>query len=163
MAKVLLLNGSPRADGCTATALQEMIKIFEAEDIETELIQIGGKNIRGCIACNKCNELGCCVFDDAVNKAAKLLEECDWIYMIAAGDPVSAQKIERLENVLEKMKMEDLRRKFVRLQIPFMDHLPQCLEAHNRGKLSEWVRKFMIAEEKHGLSGVEAEITESCD
>ena len=101
--------------------------------------------------------------NDSVQGVLKLLEECDRIYMIAAGDPVSAQKIERLENVLEKMKMEDLRRKFVRLQIPFMDHLPQCLEAHNRGKLSEWVRKFMIAEEKHGLSGVEAEITESCD
>ena len=41
MAKVLLLNGSPKANGCTATALNEMIKVFEQEGIETEIIQIG--------------------------------------------------------------------------------------------------------------------------
>ena len=101
--------------------------------------------------------------NDSVQGSLKLLGECDRVYMITPGDSISAQKIERLETVLEKMKLEKLRRKIVRLQIPFMDPLPECLEAYNRGKLSEWVRKFMIAEEKHGLSGVEAEITESCD
>ena len=44
MAKVLLLNGSPRANGCTAAALAEMIRVFEAEGVETELIQVGNKD-----------------------------------------------------------------------------------------------------------------------
>lgn len=54
MAKVILLNGSPHVSGCTATALEEMIKVFQAEGIETELIQVGNKSIRGCISCNQC-------------------------------------------------------------------------------------------------------------
>ena len=86
MAKVLLLNGSPRANGCTATALQEMIRTFEAEGIETELIQIGSKNIRGCTACGKCDELGKCVFDDLVNETAPKLAEADGVGL---GSPVS--------------------------------------------------------------------------
>ncbi len=85
MAKVLLLNGSPRAHGCTATALEEMIKTFEEEGIETELIQIGNKNIRGCIACHKCDELGKCVFDDLVNEVARKLDEADGLVV---GSPV---------------------------------------------------------------------------
>ena len=51
MAKVLLLNGSPKADGCTATALNEMITVFHEEGIETEMVHVGNKNIRGCVAC----------------------------------------------------------------------------------------------------------------
>ena len=54
MAKVLLLNGSPRPNGCTATALKEMIPVFEAEGIETEIIHVGNKDIRGCISCGSC-------------------------------------------------------------------------------------------------------------
>ena len=53
MSKVILLNGSAHQHGCTATALEEMIRVFEAEDVETELIQVGSKNIRGCISCGK--------------------------------------------------------------------------------------------------------------
>ena len=65
--KVLLINGSPRPNGCTATAFEEMIKIFDAEGVETEIIQVGNKDIRGCISCNTCWERGTCVFDDLVN------------------------------------------------------------------------------------------------
>ena len=54
MPKVLLLNGSPHVHGCTATALEEMIKIFNEEGVETKLLQVGNKNIRGCIACGGC-------------------------------------------------------------------------------------------------------------
>ena len=50
MAKVLLLNGSPHPHGCTAAALDEMVKIFEQEGIQTEIIQVGGKSIRGCMS-----------------------------------------------------------------------------------------------------------------
>ena len=58
MAKVLLINGSPKNNGCTVTALTEMIKVFQSEDIETELVHIGSKDIRGCIACGHCKESG---------------------------------------------------------------------------------------------------------
>lgn len=75
--KVLMLNGSPHAKGNTAIALEEMKKIFEQEDIETEEILVGNKDIRGCIACYTCYEKGKCVFDDIVNEIAPKFEECD--------------------------------------------------------------------------------------
>lgn len=83
--KVLMLNGSPRAKGNTALALEEMKKIFDAEGIETELIQIGQRDIRGCIACNRCKETGRCVFDDLVNEVAPKFEACDGLVV---GSPV---------------------------------------------------------------------------
>jgi multimeric flavodoxin WrbA len=75
--KVLMINGSPRVNGNTSVALNEMKKTFEEEGIEVEIAQIGNKDIRGCIACNSCAETGKCVFDDAVNELAKKFEECD--------------------------------------------------------------------------------------
>lgn len=77
MPKVLLINGSPKSKGCTFTALDEMIKIFNENEIETELIHIGSKDIRGCIACNHCRQDGKCVFNDTVNEAALKFEEAD--------------------------------------------------------------------------------------
>ncbi len=85
MAKVLLLNGSPHANGCTAAALAEMISVFETEGIETELIQVGSENNRGCIACGGCDELDRCVFDDLVNEVAEKLETADGLVI---GSPV---------------------------------------------------------------------------
>lgn len=85
MSKVLLLNGSPHANGCTAAALEEMIKVFEAEGIETELIQVGIKDIRGCIACGRCEEAGKCVFNDLVNEVAPKFEAADGLVV---GSPV---------------------------------------------------------------------------
>lgn len=75
--KVLLVNGSPHLHGNTDAALQEMIKIFRAEGVETEVLHIGHKAIRGCIACRKCAQTGRCVFDDEVNAAAPKFAECD--------------------------------------------------------------------------------------
>ena len=75
--KVLMLNGSPRKDGNTAIALREMEQTFTKEGIETETVQVGNKNIRGCIACNFCKDNGRCVFDDAVNQLAPKFEEAD--------------------------------------------------------------------------------------
>ena len=60
--KILMLNGSPRHNGNTAAALEEMKAVFAAEGLETELVQVGGQAIRGCIACGRCRELGRCVF-----------------------------------------------------------------------------------------------------
>ena len=75
--KVLLINGSPRANGNTAAALMEMIKIFESEGIETEVLHVGNKDIRGCVACGSCGRNGKCVFEDMVNESAAKFKECD--------------------------------------------------------------------------------------
>ena len=85
MSKVILLNGSPHANGCTATALGEMIKVFQEEGIETELIHVGNKSIRGCISCNRCSETGKCVFDDLVNEVAPKFAGADGLVV---GSPV---------------------------------------------------------------------------
>ena len=68
--KVLLINGSPRRDGNTSIALGEMEKIFQEEGMETEVVQVGNKAIRGCAACMACKKNGKCVFDDLVNETA---------------------------------------------------------------------------------------------
>lgn len=83
--KVLLLNGSPHANGSTYTALHEMEKIFQNNGIETELIQVGNQAIRGCVACGACAKLGKCVVDDAVNQIAPKFEEADGLVV---GSPV---------------------------------------------------------------------------
>lgn len=83
--KVLMINGSPRTNGNTATALHEMEKIFAQEGIETELVHVGNKDIRGCIGCRKCYETGACVFNDLVNETAAKFEACDGLVV---GSPV---------------------------------------------------------------------------
>ena len=75
--KVLMINGSPHSKGNTFIALQEMEKIFKQEGMETEIVHVGNKDIRGCIACYSCYEKGKCVFDDIVNETAHKFEECD--------------------------------------------------------------------------------------
>ncbi len=79
--KVLILNGSPRANGNTALAIREMEKIFAAEGVEFETIVVGNKDIRGCVACGNCSETGKCVFDDEVNEIAKKFEEADGLVL----------------------------------------------------------------------------------
>ncbi len=83
--KVLMVNGSPHANGNTYTALHEMEKVFVEEGIEVEILMVGNKDIRGCIGCRKCADTGKCVFDDLVNESAKKLEECDGLVV---GSPV---------------------------------------------------------------------------
>ncbi|MDO4283940.1 MAG: flavodoxin family protein [Eubacteriales bacterium] len=75
--KVLMINGSPHAQGNTAIALREMESIFAQEQIETEILHVGNKDIRGCVACYACRKRGKCVFDDMVNEAAPKFEACD--------------------------------------------------------------------------------------
>lgn len=75
--KVLMINGSPHAKGNTYTALHEMEKVFAEEGIGTEIVHVGNKDIRGCIACQSCHEKGKCVFEDLVNETAAKFEECD--------------------------------------------------------------------------------------
>ena len=75
--RVLLLNGSPRANGNTALALREMEKVFAQNGVQTETVLLGNQAIRGCTACGACAKLGRCVFDDAVNELAPKLEAAD--------------------------------------------------------------------------------------
>ena len=75
--KVLILNGSPRVGGNTTVAVEEMERIFREEGVEVEPVQVGARDIRGCIACGRCAETGRCVFDDIVNELAPKLEAAD--------------------------------------------------------------------------------------
>ena len=83
--KALLINGSPHANGCTATALSVVAKELEKNGIEAEIAHVGHKNIRGCIACFKCKETGRGVFDDMVNEVAPKFEQAD---ALVVGSPV---------------------------------------------------------------------------
>ena len=83
--KVLILNGSPRVGGNTTTAIAELEKVFRAEGVEVETVQVGALEIRGCIACNKCAEGGGCVFDDIVNELSPKFEAADGLI---AASPV---------------------------------------------------------------------------
>ena len=75
--KVLMINGSPRTNGNTSLALDEMVKIFKEEGVEAEVVRVGNKDIRGCIACGSCFTKGKCAFDDIVNELAPKFEEAD--------------------------------------------------------------------------------------
>ncbi len=83
--KALMINGSPRRGGNTSIALAEMEKVFAAEGIDVETVQVGHRDIRGCISCYKCFERGKCVFDDLVNETAPKLDEADGLVV---GAPV---------------------------------------------------------------------------
>lgn len=83
--KVLLINGSPKTNGNTAFALEQMAEVFAAEGIETEIIQVGSKDIRGCIGCGQCYKAGKCVFDDLVNEVGEKLAQADGMVV---GSPV---------------------------------------------------------------------------
>jgi multimeric flavodoxin WrbA len=86
--KVLLINGSPKAQGCTYTALCEVAKALEKENIDTEIFHVGNKPIRGCMACNACfgeDADGCVFDDDTVNIALAKAKEVDGFIF---GSPV---------------------------------------------------------------------------
>ena len=86
MSKVLLINGSPHAKGCTYTALRTVADELERNGMETEIVHVGNKDIRGCIGCYKCREIGKCVFgNDLVNEVAKKFEQADGLVI---GSPV---------------------------------------------------------------------------
>lgn len=83
--KVLLINGSPHVDGVIALALNELSDTLNRCNIETEIIHVGNKDIRGCIACRSCKKTGKCVFDDCVNEIAFKLKDADGLVV---GAPV---------------------------------------------------------------------------
>ena len=99
--KVILLNGSPRKDGNTNMALEEMKKVFDAEGVETEFVHIGNKPISGCTACFACYKLGKCVTDDIVNELAAKLNEADGI--VIASPVYYASANGTLTSVLDRL------------------------------------------------------------
>lgn len=84
--KVLMLNGSPHEKGCTYTALWEVAGQLNEAGIETEIMHVGGGDVRGCMGCGACGRLGRCIFDgDKVNEAVEKMKECDGLVV---GSPV---------------------------------------------------------------------------
>ncbi len=83
--KILMINGSPRRDSNTGIALTEMEKVFNKNGIQTETVQIGSLDIKGCQGCGYCFKNGKCVIDDIVNTLAEKLKECDGLVV---GSPV---------------------------------------------------------------------------
>ncbi len=83
--KVMIVNGSPHPNGNTAIGLREVQKVLEENGITTEWLQLGNKDVRGCIACNYCKKHGKCVFNDVVNETAPLFEKADGLLV---GTPV---------------------------------------------------------------------------
>jgi multimeric flavodoxin WrbA len=94
--KVILVNGSPHPHGCTYTALSEIAETLKKETIEAEIFQIGNKPLSGCISCNKCAELGKCVFDDKVNEFTEAAAQVDGfvfgspVHYAAAGGAIAS-------------------------------------------------------------------------
>lgn len=84
--KVLLINGSPRGKGNTYIALSEVAKALEENGLEAEIVSIGAKAVKGCMACNKCAELGRCVFNDTLYNTVR--EKLETIDGIVIGSPV---------------------------------------------------------------------------
>lgn len=99
--KVLIINGSPRIDGNTTVAVKELEKVFSKEGIETEIVQVGGKDIRGCIACLSCVKTGKCVFNDIVNEIAEKFENADGL--IVATPVYYAQANSTVVSLLTRM------------------------------------------------------------
>lgn len=83
--KVIILNGSPKANGNTATALREVEHVLNQQGIETEYLHVGHQHIHGCIACNRCWETGKCAFDDVVNSISEKMKDADGLLV---GSPV---------------------------------------------------------------------------
>lgn len=83
--KVLMINGSPHKEGNTYIALHEMERIFQEKGVETEIVHIGNKTIRGCVACYSCMKTGKCAIDNLVNEIAPKFAECDGLII---GSPV---------------------------------------------------------------------------
>lgn len=99
--KVLMINGSPKANGNTAAALAEMEKIFAEEGIEVETVQVGNQSVRGCVACNGCARAGKCVFDDVVNELAAKFEGADGL--VVASPVYYASANATLTAVLDRL------------------------------------------------------------
>ena len=99
--KVLMLNGSPKANGNTALALKEIGTVLEKEGVEVEIVQVGHLAVRGCVACLSCRKTGKCAIDDIVNELAEKLKEADG--MVVASPVYYAAANSTLTAVLDRL------------------------------------------------------------
>ena len=99
--KVLMLNGSPKANGNTALALREIASVLEKEGVEVEIVQVGHLAVRGCVACLSCRKTGKCAIDDIVNELAEKLKEADG--MVVASPVYYAAANSTLTAVLDRL------------------------------------------------------------
>lgn len=99
--KVLILNGSPRSNGNTSIAINELVKTFKEDNVEVEVVNVGNEPVRGCVACGYCFEKGKCVFNDVVNKIAPLFSSCDGL--IVASPVYYASANGTLISVLDRL------------------------------------------------------------
>ena len=139
--KVLMINGSPRAKGNTAAALQEMEKIFAAEGIACETILVGNQPVRGCVACGGCYQSGKCVFDDVVNELAEKFRDADGL--VVASPVYYASANATLTAVLDRL--------FYSTDFPKIMKVGASVVAARRGGLSatyDELNKFF------GISGM---------
>ena len=100
--KVLLFNGSPRANGCTFTALCEIANVLNSQGVETEILQIGNKPVQDCIGCNGCANTGKCVFtSDQINEWIQKAKSADGFVF---GTPVYyAHPTGRILSVMDRL------------------------------------------------------------
>lgn len=110
MAKVILLNGSPRKNSNTLIVLNECAKAIEGEGVETEIVSLKGMKIESCIACNKCVEKGNCILNDGLDEIIDKIREADGFipaapvyFGTARGDIMSAlQRIGKVSRGTDK-------------------------------------------------------------
>ena len=120
MGKVIILNGSPKANGNTATALHEVEHILQQEGIETEWIHVGHLQIHGCIACNRCWTTGICAFGDIVNEISAKMREADGLLI---GSPVyfaspNGTLLSLLDRLFYSNTMDVLNKYFLKTNMP---------------------------------------------
>lgn len=100
--KVLMINGSPHAQGCTATALNAVAKVLRAAEIDTEIVWLGDKAVLDCVGCGACAKLGRCIFDDDI--VNELLEKAKLAQGFVFGSPVYyAHPSGRIISVLNRL------------------------------------------------------------
>ena len=81
--KILIINGSPRQGGNSEILIKEITKVFDDLSADYDVLNIGNKDIRGCIACGYCHDNNKCVFDDEVNIASRLFKEADGLILVS--------------------------------------------------------------------------------
>lgn len=81
--KVLIINGSPRLNGNSQVLISNMVKVFNEYNVDVDVVEIGNKDVRGCIACGHCHENNGCVFNDIVNETAPKLKNADGLVLVS--------------------------------------------------------------------------------
>lgn len=102
--KVLVINGSPNIHGCTDRALKEVESVLTEQGIECQRVNVGNKDVRGCIACHTCRKTNKCIFDDLVNETAPIFAESDGILIGSPTYYYTAADVERDKEGLQTMR-----------------------------------------------------------